>query len=77
MPNKIDVKKFEILKNELENVLKEEMSIEYKTETSNLCIYYRINNIMNDCFKLDTNQVPHKYQILPISQIIKEFNSFY
>jgi hypothetical protein len=74
LPTSISVKEFEILNNELQNVLKEDLSIKY-IPTNDPNQIYLIENIMKECYKLDINSIPNRYRILPISRIIPTFNS--
>lgn len=74
VPTSISVKEFEILNNELQNILKEDLSIKY-IPTNDSSQIYQIDNIMTECYKLDINSIPNRYRILPISRIIPTFNA--
>ena len=77
LPTAIDVTEFEILLNELENVLGEDMSIEYtvKAKEGGEPVVYRMANILRESFKLDSNSIPNNYHILPVSRLVADFNS--
>ena len=78
IPTFIDLSEFEILTSALteENV---DIAIEFEpakaSEDEKPTVVYRIDNILKECYKLDTNSIPNLYRILPISQIITTFHS--
>ncbi len=67
---------FDILKDQLENVLNEDLSLDYKVETeSKRLLHFHIENIIDECYRLDLNSIPNKYRLLQISKIVPSYNS--
>jgi len=76
LPRRIFAHEFDILKDQLENVLNEDLSLDYKVETqSKRMLHFHIENIIDECYKLDLNSVPNKYRLLQISKIVPSYNS--
>ena len=78
LPRRVDADEFEILKDQIINVLNEDLTISVEFESAkdgSVKIYYELQNIIDDCYKLDTNPQPRKYRLLPISKIIPDYVS--
>lgn len=74
MTRKIDFEEFGILKEQLDP--DEDLSLFYEYENNDKeIIIYKIDNVMEECYKLDTNNVPANYRLLPISKIIPDYVS--
>ncbi len=54
------------------NFLKLDLSISFEAKSSD---HYEIENIFDECYKIDFNEEPDRYYLLPISSIIKDFQS--
>ena len=58
------------------NELKQDLTIGYSfKDEADKSIYYKLVNIIDECYKLDTNSIPPTYHLLPIPAIIPDFNS--
>lgn len=76
LPRRVDADEFEILKDQIINALNEDLTIKFEFEsTKDVRIAYELVNIIDDCYKLDTNPQPKKYRLLPISKIIPDYVS--
>ena len=71
LSDKIKSTEYTIIKNEVINCLNLNLSVSLETETD----HYKIENIFEECYKLDVNEEQNHYYLLPISNIIKDFKS--
>lgn len=76
LAHKIEHEEFEIIRTELINNLNADLSIHYDVKIDkNNKIEHDISNLLEKCFKLDTNETPNFYHLLPISSIIVDYAS--
>lgn len=76
MPRRVFAHEFDILKDQLKNVLNEDLSLDYQVETqSKRMLHFHIENIIDECYRLDLNSIPKKYRLLQISKIVPSYNS--
>ena len=73
LSDNIEATEFEKIKKEIVDNLALNLSVHY--ENSEDQIEYKIENVFNECYKLDENEKPNYYHLLPISQIVKDYKS--
>ncbi len=74
IPNNIAETEFEILKEEINRSKNTDFSFKYDSND----IRINIKNLVEDCFRLDENEIPKKYKLLHIDEILPEYrNVFY
>jgi hypothetical protein len=76
LPRRVFAHEFDILKDQLTNVLNESLSLDYQVETESKGVLdFHIENIIDECYRLDLNSIPPKYRLLQISKIIPSYSS--
>ena len=72
LPTRVLAEEFNILTKEInENVEIYKEDLAFKNEEKNL----DYANLLEISYKLDENEVPHRYRLLPISKIIPGYSS--
>ena len=74
IPNRIDEHEFEILREELKNIPDLDLSFKYD-ESETMKIDFQ--NIISHCYKLDENEIPRKYKLLHIDEILVGYSDVY
>lgn len=72
LPTRIELDEFQILKNQLITELKEDLTFTYEDLSKQQIL---IDDIIEKCFRLNTNSNPHRYHIQPISKVIPDYKS--
>jgi hypothetical protein len=76
LPTAIDSEEFEILKSQLQTLQSNAFSVSCTYEKdSPEPIEYKIENVLDQCYKIDTNSVPAMYRLMRISEIIPDYVS--
>ena len=73
VPNFIEETEFEILKDEIKRSSNIDFSFKYDSNE----IKVDIKNLVEDCFRLDENEIPKKYKLLHIDEILPEYNNVF
>lgn len=78
LPRRIDAKEYETLRDQVLADASISTSLNYTYDLDDpsrpqTVITYHLDNLMNECYKLDTNSVPYKYRLLQISKIIPDY----
>ena len=73
MPTRIIASEYEIFLNEIEKnqlFTEEKLSFECEDKTRK----FSLKNLFIDCYVLDENELPNRYKLKELSQIIPNFN---
>ena len=73
MPTRIIASEFEIFLNEIEKnqlFTEEKLSFEFEDKTRK----FSMKNLFINCYVLDENELPNRYKLKELSQIIPNFN---
>jgi hypothetical protein len=74
LPRRVEKHEFEILKEKLEG---EDLSVAYYSSAENdePPVSYSLENVLDVCYRLDTNSIPAMYRLVPISKIVPDYRS--
>ena len=71
IPNSIDENEFDIVKEELKSIRNIELSYKFSGEG----LHIDMENIFTECYNLDLNEMPKKYKLLFIDEIIVGYDA--
>ena len=70
VPNLINEQEFESLKESLQN---KNFDCSFELKTTNINV--DIKNLIEECYRLDENEVPRKYKLLNIDEILHGYSN--
>ena len=71
LPTRIIADEFEIMRKEMKN----HAELDFRFEATHLGSAIRMENLIEDCYVLDENEIPARYRLKYISSIISTYDS--